>query len=56
MPENKSIEEQAGESLAEIWDQLDRKARAENPEEYRRAEKIFTKWTQRLAQILDANK
>ena len=56
MQEPKNIEQQAGESLAEIWDDLDRKARAENPNEFAKAQKVFEEWAGKLADLLGGPK
>lgn len=52
MQQKKNIEEQAGESLAEIWDDLDRQARAERPDEFAKAQKMFEEWAGKLTDVL----
>jgi len=52
----KDIDKQAGESLAEIWDDLDRKARAEKPDEFAKAQKVFEEWAGKLTDLLAGKK
>ena len=52
MQQKKNIEEQAGESLAEIWDDLDRQARAAKPDEFAKAQKVFEEWAGKLAGLI----
>jgi len=52
----KNIEQEAGESLAQIWDELDRKAQSEKPGEYAQAQKLFEEWAGKLANLLSGGK
>lgn len=52
----KDIEKQAGESLADLWDDLDRQAQAKNPGEFDKAQKVFEEWAGRLAELLAQKK